>query len=125
MFCHNKIDFGLYCTPMNRYHIQQKVATLSSIWEDQDFTVEGYSISQWDFNFAQGPLGDAWLITKEIAALTYIDALNEFRVNLFPLLAKAGFISQCEMRYLFESYFITKRNDNDNQVFYFQHLRQI
>ncbi|MFB3046392.1 MAG: hypothetical protein ACE10A_08830, partial [Acidiferrobacterales bacterium] len=89
---------------MNTYLIEHKIRTLAKLWKP--CTHDGYEFRQWDFTGPDGPIGDAWITRKTIDASTVVDAITGFRVELFRLLDRIAFISQCFTSAEFESFLI-------------------
>lgn len=108
----------------NKYLIEKKVYTYSEIFDHLNFEINGYYFKNWDFNHQKGPFGDAWLIRKEIEASNFIDAINVFLDELTPILSRACFISQCGMQYNINPLFVLRKNNNDENIFYFHFMEE-
>lgn len=103
---------------MNQYLIEHKIKTLSELSKPFDF--EGFNFRQWDFNYRDGWLGDAWIAKKIIEEENVLKAINVFRKELASIVERMSFISQCFASMNLESYLIIKKNDNhDNVLFLF------
>jgi len=96
---------------MNKYLIEQKIRTLSNLSvglnDDKpapEMIIDDFLFTQWDFNYAEGWKGDAWLVQKEIEAGSGVKALNNFRTELDEFVRKLAFVSQCYMDFYRESF---------------------
>lgn len=108
---------------MNTYLIEHKIKTLAELYEVADgkkeFEFRGFKFRQWDFTFTDGALGDAWIARKEVEANNVLEAVNDFRRELFDIVRRVSFVSQCFATADIESFFILRVNDNSSGVFYY------
>jgi hypothetical protein len=101
---------------VNTYSIQHKLSTLSEIW-DGPFEHAGFRFSQWHFTMAQGAVGSAWLAEATVTAATAIEALDDFRRRLGPVVDRIAFASQCHATFEVESFLVDRQNENTEHVF--------
>lgn len=101
---------------MNKYLIEHKIKTLSELSKSFDF--EDFNFRQWDFNYRDGWLGDAWIASKIITAVNATEAINKFRKELIPIVDCIAFVSQCYTTVEFEPFIIIKQNNNLKKVFF-------
>lgn len=104
------------------YRIEQKVATLAenavNITNTQpEFTMLGIKFTQWEFNHADGWLGDAWLAEAMIEARSLEDAREKFRKKMVKIMPRVSFVGQCYTSFSIES-FIIVRDDLGVAFFY-------
>lgn len=117
---------------MNKYLIEQKIKTLSCLHIGLNYNsgqfpkmiIDDYIFTQWDFNIAQGCLGDAWLVKKEVEANNCVEALQTFRNILDKIVQRVGFISQCYMDFYKEPFLFYKINDNNDKIFFYKHFQE-
>lgn len=110
---------------MNQYLIEHKIKTLSQLWDDEPLNFKGYKFRQWDFTFGDGAIGDAWIASKIIEADNPQDAINKFRKELFPIVDRLAFVSQCFMSLELESFLILRKNDNPTKAFFLRHTNEV
>lgn len=118
---------------MNTYLIEHKIRTLSNLSVGLDdsgrqepmMIIDDYIFEQWDFNFGDGWIGDAWVVSKSVTATTFLEAIKKFRNNLDLIIQKVGFVSQCYMDFYGESFLILKENDNDEKIFLYRHFIEV
>lgn len=105
---------------MNNYIVQHKIKTISSLAfdypEQSSFTFENISFFHWEFNYAGGFLGNAWVACGKENAENFADAINNFRDRLEKIVPKIAFISQCYMDFASQSFLVHKENDNPDNV---------
>ncbi len=102
---------------MNHYIIQQKINTISDLsilaeGVSVPMIIDGMQFSQWDFNLAEGCIGNAWIAEYQEEAENYHGAVLNFRKRLSKIVPKIAFISQCYMDYTSESFLVYKINEN-------------
>lgn len=102
---------------MNTYLIQQKVESFSEIYEQDKFTINGYLFEQWEYKHLE-PNENAWLIQKHIDSENIIDAMNQFKNELIPILNRVSLISQCGIQCVENSIFVLKTNNNQENIFF-------
>lgn len=107
---------------MNRYLISHKIKTLSKFTEP--FEYKGFKFEYWDFNNADGWIGDAWVAIKEIEANKVEDAINMFRAELQPIVERMTFIGQCYFDLLSQSFLIKKINNNAENVLFLRYTSE-
>lgn len=108
---------------MNEYSIFHKIKTLATIWEP--FEYKDFYFRQWDFTITNGPKGDAWIVNKIITANNLLDAINNFCKDLFNIIERCCFVSQCYFSMLPESWMVIKQNNNEENVFFLRFSREI
>ncbi len=115
---------------MNKYIIEQRVRTLShlSVGLNDDkpvpeMSIDDFLFTQWDFNYAEGWKGDAWLVQKEVEVNSGIEAINNFRKDLDKIVQKLTFVSQCFMDFYREPFLIFKSIGNQDNVFFYKHIQ--
>lgn len=108
---------------MNIYLIEHKVKTLTELWDavdsQKDFEFRDFKFRQWNFTISDGALGNAWIARKEVQASSAVEALNIFRKELFDIVRRVSFVSQCFSTADLEPYFILRLNDNSTKSFFF------
>ncbi len=114
---------------MNTYKIQHKIITLSSLdffeikWPEID--IEGFLVKNWSSSFWNISDWGGWLVSKEIDAENWMNAINKFR-NEFQVIAQnLALVSQCYFDFLWWSYLIEKTNDNPERIFILKHINDI
>lgn len=107
---------------MNKYLIEHKIKTLTKLWDPWNYG--DFNFRQWDSTFGDGPLGEAWIAKKIIDASDATTAINNFRDELFPIVDKISFISQCFATVEVEPFMILKQNDNLDSIFYLWYSRE-
>jgi hypothetical protein len=114
---------------MNRYIIQQKINTIADLCifregEIEHLDISGIDFRQWDFNLAEGCIGDAWIASGKEVAENYRSALFAFRRRLSRTVPKIAFISQCYMDYMQESFIVNRANDNPESIAFIQYVSE-
>jgi len=107
---------------MNSYSIFHKVKTLAEICKP--FTHKGFKFQQWDFTIANGPKGDVWIVNKILKADNFSDAINNFRKNLFNIIERCSFVSQCYFSFLPESWLVIKKDSNPKNIFFLRYTKE-
>jgi hypothetical protein len=105
-----------------KYRIEQKVATLAEnavnvTRSHPEFTMLGIKFTQWEFNHADGWLGDAWLAEAMVEAKSLKEAREKFRKKMVKIMPRVSFVGQCYTNFSMES-FIIVRDDLDVAFFY-------
>jgi hypothetical protein len=108
---------------MSKYKIQHKIRTLSenavdATSEMPSFTVDDIHFAQWEFNHADGWLGDAWLAEFGTEAKEGKYALQEFRKRLYRIAPRISLIGQSYIQYLVQPFLLTK-SGSDTGYFYY------
>lgn len=113
---------------MNTYLIEHKIKTIAEFWDfaenKQSFNFRGFEFRQWDFNIAQGAIGDAWIAKREVEAKDAESAIQFFRKELLDIVRRVAFVSQCFAAADLEPYFILRLNDNPEQVFFLSYSEE-
>lgn len=104
------------------YLIEHKIKTLTQLWDPWSYG--GFDFRQWNFTFGDGPVGKAWIARKIVVASDATMAINNFRNELFPIVDKISFISQCFATVEVEPFMILKQNSNPDNVFYLWYSRE-
>lgn len=104
---------------MNEYLIEHKIKTLSQLSEPFDY--EGFNFRQWDFNYRNGWLGEAWISKKTIVAKNATEAINNFRKELIPIADCIAFVSQCYTTVELEPFMILKQNNNLEKILFLRY----
>ncbi len=107
---------------MNKYLIEHKIKTIADLYDP--FEYKNFHFRSWDFNFAEGCIGDAWIAKKVVSAKNATEAINLFRRELFFLIGKLSFISQCYFDAKLESYLIFKQNNNPKKILFLYITRE-
>lgn len=114
---------------MNKYLISQKIITPSHIdfmlrdgSKPPQFKMGGFAFTPWNFSFAQGSYGDAWVASKIIQSDKYSVALYRFRRDLSKIIPRIAYVSQCSMDFYHESYIVKRINNNNERIFLFRHV---
>ena len=102
---------------MQKYHIQQRISTLSenavgTIESEPEFSAENIKFTQWEFDHGRGWLGDAWLAESFIESECAFDALVEFSGKMAKLIPKISFIGQAYIQYHLQPFLLTKGSSN-------------
>lgn len=108
---------------MTLYKIQKKIKTLSDNFADiykNSFEVEEFCFRQWDFNYADGCLGDAWIVEAKIDAINYKDAYSLFHKKLQKIVTRISLVCQTYINGNNGSVLITSGNKNYGYVHYIQ-----
>lgn len=108
---------------MPSYKIQKKIKTLSDNYADiykNSFNVDGLCFKQWDYNAADGCLGDAWLVEFEIEANSLADAYGIFSEKLQKIIPRISLICQTYIHSNQESFLITRNDKNFGFIYYVQ-----
>lgn len=100
---------------MNRYYIEHKIKTLAECWEP--FEYKEFHFKHWNFTIQDGCKGEAWVVSKEVEAADVIDAVNSFRKDLRPIVARIGYVSQCYTTMEWQPWIVEKLNDNNEKNF--------
>lgn len=111
---------------MNQYIIQQKINTISKLslldsGELVPMTIDEIEFNQWDFNWAEGCKGNAWIVMGKENADNYHKAVFSFRKKLSKIVPRVAFISQCFMDYGQESFLAFKINNNPEKIAFVHH----
>lgn len=82
------------------YRFEQQVETLAQnavgkMKAGAGFDALGLRFEQWDFNIRDGWLGNAWLVTGNIEAKTFLEAYQTFWSRLARTIPRITFVSQC------------------------------
>ena len=107
---------------MPEYLIEHRIGTLAELYEPFDY--EGFKFRQWHHTGAEGPTGQAWIAKRSAKAADVQQAINEFRTELFPVVDKVAFVSQCFAAAEMEPFSILKAVGNDDRVLFFRWARQ-
>ena len=112
---------------MNKYFLQQKIATLAKI--DPDFSdinnpkaerlIDGILFRQWECSIGAGSVGDYWIAEAEIEEKDYKCAIECFYNKLDIICAKLSFVTQCSFEYHNCSSIVLRKNNNDENSFFF------
>jgi hypothetical protein len=103
---------------MIKYRIQSKIRTLAdnavnaTFGAHPSFKTEEITFTQWEYNYSDGWLGDAWLAEADIEAENVSEALNDYGAKLSKIIPRIALIGQTYIRYRPEPY-IVKRADRD------------
>lgn len=118
---------------MNRYLIQQKIKTLSIVEGNSavfgvkadelkaEMELDGFKFRQWQSNLRDGWLGEGWVAEIEVEATDGIQALNNALGQLWKIIPKVCFISQCSMDFDSQSFLILKQTDNEERKFFYRY----
>lgn len=107
---------------MNTYFIQQKIKTVAEIgpFEGKKPALKYLDIDflPWEFNWADGQKGNAWVAQGAESAENYHDAVISFRKKLSSIVPKIAFVSQCYMDFVSESFLVHRRNNNPENILF-------
>ncbi len=103
---------------MNEYQIEYRVQTLAQLYESEPFSYNGFDFFQWEFTPSHAPTGHAWLARKTIQAPEFRSAYKCFTDDLYPLVDKISFVSQCTASLISQPYIIRKLNSNERNLIY-------
>lgn len=88
-----------------RYFIEQKISTLADNYvgvenaPDPHFDLDGIIYRQWEFNYGDGALGNAWVAEGTIEAKSGGEAIMLFHNKLVKAVPMISLISQCYMEF--------------------------
>jgi len=100
---------------MHHYYIEHKIKTLADCWDP--FNYKGFHFQHWDFTVQDACKGQAWIVCKEVEAENVIEAINGFRNELRPIIARIGYIAQCYTTMEWQSWLIMRIDDNPEKNF--------
>ncbi|PCH92230.1 hypothetical protein COB80_00335 [Candidatus Kaiserbacteria bacterium] len=109
-----------------KYKVEHRILTLiqNAVAESKpkpySFSHNGIKFSHWKFSFREGWKTDFWMATGNIEADNGIDAINEFRTNLFATIPIVAFIGQSYTDYLREPWLVTKTGSNIGVYLYME-----
>lgn len=86
------------------------------------FEAEGVSFSHWDFNYRDGWINDAWIVTATIEANNLLEAINELRRRLSRSISRISLISQSYIEYISEPFLVQK---NDDEIVFFRYSADV
>lgn len=101
-----------------QYIIEQKISTLADNYvgagnsPDPNFELDGITYSQWEFNYGDGALGDAWVAEGTIEAKSGGEAIMLFHNKLVKAVPIISLVSQCYMEFKRQP-LLLKRTDTD------------
>lgn len=107
---------------MYRYRIEHKIKTLAQCWDP--FEYKGFDFKHWDFTIQDGCKGKAWVVNKEIQAENVVDAINKFRNDLKPIIARVGYVSQCYTTMEWQPWIAVKLDNNNEKNFLCFHSKE-
>jgi len=107
---------------MNSYLIEHKIRTLAQLVKP--FSYQDFDFCHWDFNCRDGWVGKAWTAKKVIAAPNVLEAINNFRDELIPIVDRIAFVSQCFTTVEIEPFVILKQNENSENIIYVRYTRE-
>lgn len=103
---------------MPNYIFQHKINTIAELWKP--FEHNGFCFEAHNVDMVQGRQG-GWIACKEITKDNFDDAYDEFFSDLYPLVDKLSFITQCFAVVELEPYLIKRR---DRPEFFLQHTKE-
>lgn len=101
-----------------QYFLQQKISTLADNYVALDlsgnphFELDDVTYKQWDFNYGDGALGEAWIAEGSVDAGSGNEALAQFRKKIATAVPMISLISQCYMDFRRQP-MLLKRSDTD------------
>jgi hypothetical protein len=104
---------------MNSYIIEHRVRTLANLYGDR-LEHGGFEFREWDNVWP--PCG-AWIARREMQATSALEAINQFRPELWPTLDRIATVSQCYTLAETQSFLIIRQNDNDERIFFLRYVR--
>lgn len=107
---------------MNLYHIEHRITTVAELYDPFEF--RGFTINPWNFDPTSGTCGDAWCAIKDIEAENVDEAFLTFRRELFSIVDRIAFVSQCYTTADHDAYLILRTNDNEQRHLFFLYAQQ-
>lgn len=107
---------------MNEYFIEHGVKTLAQLFDSFDF--DGFKFEQWDSSFSEGPKGTAWRVSRIVQANNINDAFQKFSSELFPIVNRIGFVSQCFTMIELQPFFVIKMNQNEERILFVRYTKE-
>jgi len=101
-----------------QYFIEQKISTIADNYigaenePDPHFDLDGITYRQWEFNYGDGALGDAWVAEGTIEAKSGGEAIMLFHNKLVRAVPIISLVSQCYMEFKRQPLLI-RRTDTD------------
>ena len=101
-----------------QYFIEQRISTLADNYvgaenaPDPHFELDGVTYRQWEFNYGDGALGDAWVAEGTIEAESGGEAIMLFHNKLIRAVPIISLISQCYMEFKRQP-LLLRRSDAD------------
>lgn len=112
---------------MSKYHLEQKILTLSdnAVFNKDDnsipsFTVDDVCFKQWDFNHGDGWAGDAWIATYDTQASNADEAYSQLYDKIKKIIPRVSLIGQSYISFLAQPFLITRA---DKSFVFFRHVR--
>lgn len=98
---------------MNRYLIQQKIKTVATLWDKIPYS--GFTFEPF---YLQIPAySKDLLVTKEIEAKDYSEAIKSFQHELIPIIDALAVISQCSFSMLATSFLVFRLTNPEEYAF--------
>lgn len=104
---------------MSHYHIEHRIKTLSEL--DDPFEFSGFRLSPWKFDPASGSSGDAWCAAKDVEAENFDEAFRTIIGELYPIVDRIAFVSQCFTMVELQPFLILKLNNNEHSQLAFRY----
>jgi hypothetical protein len=101
-----------------QYFIEQRISSLADNYvgagnsPDPHFELDGITYRQWEFNYGDGALGDAWVAEGTIEAKSGGEAIMLFHNKLVKAVPIISLISQCYIEFRRQP-LLLKRSDTD------------
>lgn len=103
---------------MNLYHIEHRITTVAELYDPFEF--RGFTINPWNFDPISGTCGGAWCAIKDIEAENVDEAFLTFRRELFSIVDRIAFVSQCYTLADHDPFLVLKTNDNEQRQLFFR-----
>lgn len=102
-------------TSSNNYRFEHKIETLADnavmeAGKPPSFTAHDLNFSHWEFNHRDGWVGNAWVASANIQAMTFRKAFEDLWHRLSRVIPRISFVSQCYTEYISEP-FLAVRDD--------------
>lgn len=104
---------------MPKYFIQQRINTIAQIWEPFEF--KGFQFKPHQINWIEGSQR-GWIASKTLTAADCATAFRDFYSELYPLVDRIAFVTQCYAVVGLEPYLL-KRTDRLEFFLRFSRIR--
>ncbi len=107
---------------MNRYHIEHRITSVAELYDPFEF--RGFTLKPWNIDWRSGTCGGAWSAIKKIEAESVNEAFSRFRRELFSVVDRIAFVSQCYTVAGHDPFLVLKTNDNELRQLYFRYAEE-
>lgn len=107
---------------MNLYHIEHRITTVAELYAPFEF--RGFTLNPWELDWVSGTCGGAWCAIKEIEGENVNEAFSRFRRELFSVVDRIAFVSQCYTVAEHDPFLVLKTNDNERRQLFFRYAEE-